>query len=91
VGSGYTSEVFKAVNSRGETLCVKVINTHFYNNHLGQELVNNEIAILERLDHANILKFYKKEAKDKLMIVTEYCPDGNLYDYLCKKRTLPEE
>ena len=91
IGSGYTSEVFKAVSSKGESLCVKVINAHFYANQLGKELINNEIAILQRLDHPNILKFHKKEVRDKIMIVTEYCPDGTLYDHLSRKRTLHPE
>ena len=91
IGSGCTSEVFRAVSSRGEVLCVKVIHSHFYANQLGKELANNEVAILERLDHPNILKFHKREARDKLIIVTEYCPEGTLYDYLCRKRTLSQE
>ncbi len=91
MGSGCSAEVFRAVSGRGETLCVKVISPHFYSSQLGQELINNEISILERLDHANILKFYKKEARDKLMIVTEYCPDGTLFEYLGRRRSLPEE
>lgn len=60
VGSGYTSEVYKAVNHKGQALCVKVINGGFYANQLGQDLINNEIAILQQLDHPNILKFHQK-------------------------------
>lgn len=70
---------------------MKVISPQFYSSQLGQDLINNEISILSRLDHANILKFYKKETRDRLMIVTEYCPDGTLFDHLGRRRTFPEE
>lgn len=91
MGSGYTSEVYKAVPAKGEPLCVKLINSSFYGSKLGQELINNEIAMLEKLDHANILKFCKKEVGERVMIVTEYCQDGTLYEYLQRKLTLGEE
>lgn len=41
VGSGYTSEVYRAVSSKGEALCVKIINASFYSNKLGRDLINN--------------------------------------------------
>lgn len=89
VGSGCSADVFKAVSGRGDILCVKVISQQFYSSQLGQDLINNEISILSRLDHPNILKFYKKETGDRLMIITEYCPDGTLFEHLCQRSTLP--
>lgn len=46
----------------------------------------DEIAILKRLDHPNIIKYYETYENSKYMyIVMEYCPGGELFDVIAKK------
>lgn len=57
---------------------------------MGKTLIENEIKIISTLSHPNLLSFIKKEHKNKLMIVTEYCSGGTLYDFLKKKGKIKE-
>ena len=43
----------------------------------------NEIDILERLKHPNIIAYFDSFVDDKsLMIVMEYAPGGTLFDFI---------
>lgn len=45
----------------------------------------NEIEILKKLDHPNIVKIYEfYNSKDNFYLVTEYCKEGELFDYITK-------
>ena len=50
-----------------------------------------EISILKKLRHKNIIQLYEvMESKKSLYIVMEYCEGGELFDYIVKKKQLPE-
>ena len=50
-----------------------------------------EISILKKLRHKNIIQLYEvMESKKSLYIVMEYCEGGELFDYIVKKKQVPE-
>ena len=83
----------------GEKVAIKILNK----NKLFQEILdeNNgkgrydkilkEINILKRLRHKNIIQLYEiMESDSNLYIVMEYCEGKELFDYIIKKKHLPE-
>nr|XP_053632557.1 serine/threonine-protein kinase Nek8-like [Cherax quadricarinatus] len=47
------------------------------------ELTKNEVRVLSMLQHPNIIEYYENYLENNtMMIVMEYAPGGNLYDYL---------
>ena len=53
----------------------------------------NEVDILQRLNHPNILKFkdfFIDKNQKKAILITEYCKGINLFDYIKKKGFLPD-
>lgn len=54
--------------------------------------INREIDVLKKIGkHANIVRLYQViKTKRYFMLVTEYCPNGELYDYLVDKGKLSE-
>ena len=53
-----------------------------------EELENfwDEMAILRRLDHPNILKLFEVfEEGNRFLLVTEYCKGGDLFDDIMRR------
>ena len=53
-----------------------------------EELENfwDEMAILRRLDHPNILKLFEVfEESNRFLLVTEYCKGGDLFDDIMRR------
>lgn len=60
---------------------------------LGPELprIYNEIKCLKRLKHQNIARLYQVfETQTTIYLVLEYCPGGELFDYIVEKSKLTE-
>jgi serine/threonine protein kinase len=60
-----------------------------------EELAAKEVRVLAKLDHPNVVKYVEQVSEaDKLCIVMEYCPGGDLKSFLEKRSTdrsyLPE-
>jgi calcium-dependent protein kinase len=52
----------------------------------------DEIALLKKLDHPNILKLYEiYEDKQRFFVVTELCKGGELFDEIIDKGTYSEK
>ena len=54
----------------------------------------SEAKILEALDHPNIIRFreFYKTQSDKLVMILEFCPNGDLNDFIeNQEEYLPEE
>jgi 5'-AMP-activated protein kinase catalytic alpha subunit len=50
------------------------------------ERVSREIHILKMMRHPNIIQLYEIiESQKYLFLVMEYCPNGELFDYIVKK------
>lgn len=56
------------------------------------EEINNEINLLKKLDHPNIVKIFEfYNTKEGFFLITEYCREGELFDEIKKKGKFDEE
>jgi serine/threonine-protein kinase ULK2 len=92
IGTGQFGEVFKGYNKvTNQDIAVKVIKRE---NLKGKftELLENEIKVLRTCDNENIIKLYDiKKTANNIYLVLEYCNEGDLMEYLKKKKNLTEE
>ena len=79
LGEGAFGQVWKVRhNMTGKEFAMKIIEKHPKSN---EKALINEINILKRLDHPNILKILEFHCtKNKCYIITEFCPEGELYN-----------
>ena len=86
IGEGSFGKVFKVKQkSTGNIFAMKLVskstNTHNTNN----KNFLNEIYILKKLDHPNILKIYEYFTNEKnWYFILEYVSGGELYDKICE-------
>jgi serum/glucocorticoid-regulated kinase 2 len=53
-------------------------------------MLENEKNILFSIKHENLIDLlYAFETKNYIVFGLEYCPNGNLYNYLQRVKTLP--
>ncbi|OMJ81658.1 hypothetical protein SteCoe_17816 [Stentor coeruleus] len=91
LGQGSFSTVRRAVHSETNLeRAVKIVTKNSITDT--QKLdISEEIEILKRLDHANIIKIIEViEDTTKLNIITEYCKGGELFDRIMNCKTFSE-
>ena len=94
LGEGSFGKVFKVIHRKnGFIRAMKVINKKFAGvNEEKQSKLINEINIMKKLDHPNILKVYEYfNTEKKLYIVTELCTGGELFDRILKMKYFSEK
>ena len=79
LGEGAFGEVWLVRHKiSGKNYAMKIIEKSPYSN---TKQIINEINILKTLDHPNILKILEFHLEhDKYYIVTDYCPEGELFN-----------
>ena len=79
LGEGSFGEVWLVRHKLlGKEFALKIIEKSPYSN---VNQIINEINILKTLDHPNILKILEFHLEnDKFYIVTDYCPEGELFN-----------
>ncbi|XP_071954375.1 maternal embryonic leucine zipper kinase-like isoform X2 [Antedon mediterranea] len=91
VGSGGFAKVKLATHIlTGEKVAIKIMDKR----QLGDDLprVKTEIKALQELVHQHICTLYEVvETEKKIFMVMEYCPGGELFDYIVAKDRLREE
>ena len=89
LGEGSFGEVWLVRNKiLGKEYAMKVIEKSPYSN---TKQIINEINILKTLDHPNILKILHFHLdNDKYYLVTDYCPEGELFHEISKKQIFSE-
>ncbi|KAH7956183.1 maternal embryonic leucine zipper kinase [Rhipicephalus sanguineus] len=91
IGSGAFAKVKLAVHVlTGEKVAIKIIGKC----SLGMDLrrVNLEIAALKDFAHQNICRLYQViETSYRIYLVLEYCPGGELFDYVVQRKRLDED
>ena len=88
LGNGSFGCVYEAKNTVfGNSVAMKVIKKD-KNNELDEQEIRNEIDILKKLSHPNIVKIYEFYISDNhYYIITEYCKGGELFSYIKNKYT----
>ncbi|CAL8333239.1 unnamed protein product [Lota lota] len=74
----------------GEKVAIKIMDKK----ELGEDLprVKVEIDAMKNLSHQHVCRLYQViETTSKIFIVLEYCPGGELFDYIIAKDRLSEE
>ena len=86
LGSGSFGSVYEAKNTIFQnTVAMKVIKKD-PNNELDEQEIRNEIDILKKLSHPNIVKIYEFYISNShYYIVTEFCKEGELFSYIKNK------
>jgi 5'-AMP-activated protein kinase catalytic alpha subunit len=86
LGHGSFGTVMLAEDETGDLVAIKMIPEENWNN-------NNEVISLYLLnDHPGILRLHDyHNIHDIRFIVTEYLPDGDLFDYVNQRKYLDEE
>ena len=81
LGSGAFGKVFLTHNKHNTNLqvAIKVLNKNKLKDHL--EAIKEEVSILTKLDHPNIVKYYETYIDEKyIYLVMEYIDGGELFE-----------
>ena len=94
---GIAYECYLRSDSQQTRRYVKEINKarfHHINNDVTKDIfrtMQNEIAILRKVEHPNIVKLYDVyEDRHKLHLIMEYLPGGELFARICEKESFSE-
>ena len=92
IGVGTYGKVKKALDNRINTLrAVKIIKINV-TSEKDRSIAFNEIDILMKLDHPNIIKMYEYfQGSKQLYIVTELCTGGELFEKIQIESNISEE
>ncbi|XP_069580155.1 NUAK family SNF1-like kinase 2 [Brachyistius frenatus] len=91
LGKGTYGKVKKAKERSGRPVAVKSIRKEKIKDEQDLIHIRREIEIMSSLCHPHIITIYEVfENKDKIVIVMEYASRGDLYDYICDKRSICE-
>ncbi|CAG9320382.1 unnamed protein product [Blepharisma stoltei] len=92
IGEGAFSSV-RRIKHR-ETLekrAVKTVHKKKLRNESERQMIFNEVSILSKLDHPNILKIYEFYQDEKnYYIITEFCSGGELFEKIIRDGNLSE-
>ncbi|PUZ49615.1 hypothetical protein GQ55_7G340500 [Panicum hallii var. hallii] len=85
IASGSSGDLFRGTY-HGMDVAIKFLRAEHVNDSSKVEFLQ-EIMILKSVNHDNVVRFYGACTKQrKYVIVTEYMPGGNLYDFLHKQK-----
>ena len=81
LGSGTFGVVYEAKNILfNNIVAMKIIKKNEYMNN---QLIINEIDILKKLSHPNIVRIYEfYESNNNFYLINEYCDGGELFNYI---------
>jgi calcium-dependent protein kinase len=91
LGRGTFGTVYFATDREtGINRAIKVISKSSRNGVAISD-IKNEIDLLKRLDHPNIVQIYEcYESETSFCLVTEYCSGGELFDFIIQRTSLSE-
>jgi len=92
LGSGSFGKVFKGQNKSdaSQHVAIKVISKQKLTDE-ELDALHQEVAILQTLDHPNIVKYYETYEDAKFVyLVMELCPNGELFEKMSEHHTMNE-
>ncbi|XAR63067.1 Dual-specificity kinase [Bertholletia excelsa] len=88
IGEGAYGEIY-LVKWRGTAVAAKTIRSSISSNEMVKKSFLKELGLWQKLRHPNIVQFLGVlKNPDRLIFLTEYLPNGSLYDILKKKGKL---
>lgn len=92
IGEGSCSKVYYGIHqTKNHEVAIKKIAFDQLEDKLKVRAIK-EISILQSINHPNIIKLYDyKFDRNKLLLITEYCNCGNLYEWIKKENKQPQE
>ncbi|CAF2050694.1 unnamed protein product [Rotaria magnacalcarata] len=92
LGKGTYGKVKLAVDKRNnEQVAIKTIKKSRIENPHDLARIRREIDFMTSLNHPNIIKIKEVyESREKIILVMEYASGGELYDYLNRRKRIPE-
>lgn len=93
LGKGAFGKVSLALHKLSKKLvALKLLNKEILRNETSKEKVMQEVRILKRFRHPNVVKLYETfESEKHIVLVMELCAGGDLLNYVRKRRRLKEE
>lgn len=84
IGKGSYGEVYLVKHKLTEVIrAMKVIDKNNEEEELSDEEILNEINILKKIDHPNIVKLFEFYSnKSTYYLILEFCEGGNLYQFV---------
>ena len=93
IGCGSTCIVVLVIDTNTDTeYAAKIISMTDMKNRNLVNTISNEINILRAIEHPNIIEIYERGVIEKengetmFVIVTDYCSNGDLVQYISKNR-----
>lgn len=89
LGTGGMGTVFRAQNlmDRNETVAVKVLKEELFDDELNRKRFKQEAAIVDQLDHPNIVKVYERgQTRDSMFIAMELLEGRTLTGKLMEEK-----
>lgn len=92
LGKGAFGKVNLAIHKQsGELVAMKSMNKHYLIDNNSQLKIMQEVGILKRLDHTNVIGLKDSfETEKHIVFVLELCAGGDLLNYVRKRRKLNE-
>jgi len=92
LGKGAFGKVSLALHKLSKKLvALKLLNKEFLKNETSKEKVMQEVRILKRFRHPNVVKIFETfESIKHIVVVMELCAGGDLLNYVRKRRRLKE-
>ena len=87
LGSGAFGKVFLTHNKHNTShqVAIKVLNKNKLKDHL--DAIQEEVGILTKLDHPNIVKYYETYIDEKyIYLVMEYIGGGELFEKIAQQK-----
>ena len=80
IGKGGYSRIYKAISQKYQKyFAIKVIDKNLPGKRLVAEAITNEVAILEKVYHPNVIQLFESFLEnDKAYIVIEFCKNGSM-------------
>jgi serine/threonine protein kinase len=93
IGRGAFGKVNLAVHKVTQSLvAIKSINKQYLNDESSRKKVMQEVYILKKIRHCNVVHFFETFETDKyILLVMELCGGGDLLNYVRKRRRLKED